>query len=116
MKCNDLRRWKLDLKAVSVRLHHWIQGDPGDYQHSHPWNFVTVVLRGGYDDIGEGRDTDFVRAPCVRYRPHTWRHSVINCQPNTWTIVLTGPVVRSWRFWIGRREVDQSAWNLRACD
>lgn len=116
-KCNDLRRWKLSLGDwFSVRLHHWVTGDPPNYQHMHPWNFLTIVLRGGYDDIGEGRDDDFVCAPAIRYRSLTWRHSIINTKPNTWTIVLTGRVLSKWRFWIGQSEVDEAAWNLRSCD
>ena len=115
-KCNDLRRWKFELgKFFSVRLHHWVAGDPPRFQLSHPWNFVTIVLWGGYDDIGEGRQTDRVRAPTIRYRPLTWRHSVVNVRPGTWSLVLTGQIVNSWRFWIENREVDAKEWNKRRC-
>lgn len=115
-KCNDLRRWKLEVgNLFSVRLHHWVAGDPKVYQHAHPWNFITFVLRGGYDDVGEGRSPDRVRAPAFRYRPLTWRHSVINVLPGTWSIVLAGKVVRPWQFWIGSRQVDVNEWNDRSC-
>lgn len=116
-KCNDLRRWKVEFgRFTSIRFHHWVKGDPEEYQHMHPWNFLTIVLRGGYDDVGEGRPTDYVRAPCIRYRPMTWKHSVINVQPGTRTIVLTGRVIKSWRYWISGREVNEEEWNGRICD
>lgn len=116
-KCNDLRRWKLAFGDwFSVRLHHWVKGDPPNYQHAHPWNFLTIVLSGGYDDIGDGRPIDHVRAPAIRYRSLTWRHAVINVLPRTWTIVLTGRIVRPWRFWIDNREVGELEWNGRVCD
>lgn len=116
-RCNDLRRWKLEIgQWCSIRLHHWVKGDPPEYQHAHPWNFLTLVLRGGYTDIGQGRPADQVRAPAIRYRPYTWRHSVIDTLPNTWTIVITGRIVNQWRFWIGHRQVDEAQWNLRTCD
>lgn len=116
-KCNDLRRLlKIENKYFSIRIHHWVTGDPPQYQHTHPWNFLTIVLWGGYDDIGEDRATDLVRGPCIRYRPLTWRHSVINVLPRTWTIVITGKVVRKWRFWIEDMEVDEITWGLRKCD
>jgi hypothetical protein len=116
-KCNDLRRWKLAVGSLfSVRLHHWVKGDPGEYQHSHPWNFLTLVLWGGYDDVGEGRPVDHVHAPAVRYRRMNWRHSVINVRPHTWTVVITGRMLGRWRFWIGARPVAEQEWNLRACD
>lgn len=115
-RCNGLRRWKVAAgQWFSVRLHHWTEGDPPAYQHSHPWNFLTVVLSGGYDDIGEDRPDDHVRAPAVRYRPLTWRHSVINVRPRTWTVVVTGRALSVWRFWINSNEVDEAAWNQRSC-
>jgi len=115
-RCNDLRRWKLEAgRLFSVRLHHWVAGDPEEYQHMHPWNFLTIVLWGGYDDVAEGRPTDYVRAPAVRYRPMSWRHSVINVRPGTWSLVITGRVLGAWRFFIRNREVDVQEWNERPC-
>lgn len=116
-RCNDLRRWKIKVGDLfSIRLHHWVQGDPPEYQHKHPWNFLTIVLWGGYDDVGEGRAADRVRAPTIRYRGKEWRHAVINVLPRTWTIVITGRVIDRWRFWIGSRQVDVKEWNQRVCD
>jgi hypothetical protein len=116
-RCNDLRRWKIEIGSwFSIRLHHWVEGDPEKYQHKHPWNFLTIVLRGGYDDVGEGRPVDHVRAPTIRYRTKDWRHAVVNCLPGTWTVVITGRVIDKWRFWIGSREVNTDEWNGRICD
>lgn len=116
-RCNDLRRWKLQVGSLfSIRLHHWVAGDPPDYQHAHPWNFLTLVLTGGYTDVGHGRSPDVVRAPAIRYRNRYWRHSVIHTKPHTWSVVITGPAVDAWRFWIGRRQVTEEEWNLRSCD
>lgn len=116
-KCNDLRRWKLTFGSLfSIRLHHWVKGDPEEYQHAHPWNFITIVLWGGYDDIGEGREPDLVRAPVVRYRPMSWRHSVVNCRPHTWTLVITGRLLGSWRYWMHDNEVTEEEWNGRVCN
>lgn len=115
-KCNDLRRLKFEFGDwFSIRFHWWVAGDPVEFQHTHPWNFLTFVLWGGYDDVGVARPTDYVRAPCVRYRPYTWRHSVINVRPNSFTIVLTGKVITQWRFWIWGHEVDEKTWNNREC-
>lgn len=116
-KCNDLRRWRFSAGSLfSIRLHHWVKGDPEPYQHAHPWNFLTIVLSGGYEDVGEGRETDYVRAPTLRYRRLDWRHSVINVLPGTWTIVITGRILSKWRFWMHGREVTELEWNERICD
>jgi hypothetical protein len=116
-RCNDLRRWKLTVGSLfSVRLHHWVKGDPQDYQHTHPWNFLSIVLLGGYDDVGEGRATDYVRAPCIRYRRMDWRHSVVNVKSGTWTVVITGRLLSRWRFWMHGQEVNEQQWDGRQCD
>lgn len=115
-KCNDLRRWKLSLwGGISIRLHHWVEGDPREYQHSHPWNFLTFVLRGGYTDVGDGRPDDVVRAPAVRLRSSEWRHAVTKVRPSTWSIVITGRLIDRWKFWIGRWRVNEQEWNEREC-
>lgn len=31
-----------------VRIHHILASDPGRHMHTHPWTFVSVILRGGY--------------------------------------------------------------------
>jgi hypothetical protein len=116
-KCNDLRRWKLETKSGwSARLHHWVEGDPEDYQHAHPWTFISIVLRGGYTDRGDGRPDDVLRAFQYRVRDTDWRHSVIDVLPHTWTIVITGPKIDAWRFWMWGRQVTREEWDGRACD
>ncbi len=116
-KCNDLRRWKIEIgKLFSIRLHRWMKGDPREYQHKHPWNFITIVFWGGYYDVGEGREPDLVQAPAIRYRDKNWRHAVVNPIPGTLSLVITGRVIDKWRFWIGSREVNTDEWNGRICD
>lgn len=114
--CGDLRRWKVELpNGISLRLHHWAAGDPPQYQHAHPWPFLTIVIWGGYDDIADGRPVDCVRAPAVRLRDTNWRHSVVDPLPHTWSIVITGRKLKTWRFWMSGRQVDSEEWNTRAC-
>lgn len=105
-----LGRW------ASIRFHRWLKGDPPHLQHSHPWSFITFVLRGGYDDVGYGRPTDRVRAPAIRFRDRNWKHAVCNVLPGTCSIVVTGPIRASWRFWIRDVEVDEATWNMRNCE
>lgn len=117
-KCNDLRRWKLEdpIWGWSIRLHHWVKGDPEEYQHAHPWSFLALVLRGGYVDRGDGRPDDVVHAPAIRLRDKEWRHTIVDVRPHTWTVVVTGPKLKPWRFWIRGRQVDRSEWDARVCD
>lgn len=117
-KCNDLRRpVKLELPGgLSLRIHHWVEGDPPEYQHAHPWSFITFVLWGGYTDRGDGRPDDIVKGPTVRFRDTNWRHAVVDPLPHTWSVILTGFKFKSWRFWMHGREVDRNEWDGRICD
>lgn len=42
-----LRRISFYLKKGSVKI-HWIQNDDMDEHHSHPWDFKSLILFGGY--------------------------------------------------------------------
>lgn len=116
IRCNDLRRVKLELPGgASLRLHHWRAGDPEHLQHRHPWAFLTVVLRGGYRDAGEGRPDDLVRAPAARWRGRDWQHSVTDVVPGTVSVVVTMPQRGPWRYFISGREVGELEWDRREC-
>lgn len=113
--CPALRRWRFTVgDAFSIRLHRWLTDDPPDYQHSHAWPFLTVVLKGGYRDITP-HGSQALRAGQIVFRPADHRHAVVDCV-GCWTLVLTGRAVRPWMFWIGERQVDPHEWNTRVCD
>lgn len=98
-KCPYMHRWVLDFGAFALRLHRWISSDDQRAFHDHAWDFITCVLRGSYVDISE-RGKDFLTAGSIRFRPATHRHTVQILQPGTWTVLVTGPVVRRWGFWV----------------
>jgi hypothetical protein len=95
----------------SVML-HWINEPDSDrHPHCHPWNFWSLVLRGGYTEVNYV--TSFSR-PAVRddlaernswprwslHRMTTRRaHRITSVQPRTVTLVVTGRRVREWGFW-----------------
>lgn len=99
-ECPYMRRWVLDFGAFALRLHRWESSDDHRAFHDHAWNFWTFVLRGSYVDVSD-RGKDVLRAGSLRYRPATHRHTVKILQPGTWTLVLSGPVIRRWGFWVG---------------
>lgn len=96
-----LRRWRVETPWFSVRVHHWLHSDDSRNVHDHPWDFVTVILRGSYVDEGRnGRQR--VRAGRAYYRPATHAHWVHLDRGPAWTLVLTGPKIRRWGFWLDR--------------
>ena len=105
-----LIRWVLDLGAGgSIRLHHWLSSDDMRYSHDHSWWFVVFVLWGGYWDCtpifrqGQmvGWEKRWLRPGAVKYRTPEHKHCVeIPEGRSNWSLLLTGPVVRKWGFWI----------------
>lgn len=99
-ECPYVYRWRLEIRGVgSIRVHHWIGPDDDRAFHDHPWWFWTFVFKGSYTDKSPDGD-DRLRAPALRYRPALHRHTVVPDHPGgAWTILVTGPRVRTWGFW-----------------
>lgn len=77
---------------------HWInKPDPEPFLHDHPVSFLSLILRGGYNEnrngIIECRTLwNFIRAS------DNDKHSIIDILPNTVTICFMGPKTREWGF------------------
>jgi hypothetical protein len=98
-ECPYLKRWVLNLSLFSLRIHHWLSSDDDRNFHDHPWWFLTFVIRGGYTDVNPlGRER--VGRWSVKFRPALHRHTVEVDTGGCWTILLCGPILRSWGFWV----------------
>jgi hypothetical protein len=125
--CPMMRRWVLETPIGSLRVHHFIRSDEDRAMHDHPWGFVSLPLRHGYEDLtwcpdchgrglagGRGGPTGF--APCSTCegdgrvaevcRPWrlVWRraghkHQVRVTEAGAWTLIATGRKRRTWGFW-----------------
>lgn len=97
--CPYLIRWVLDLKLLSIRLHHWLGSDDARNFHDHPWNFITIVFAGSYDDVSpKGRET--LSPGSIRFRKAEHCHTVEVGPQGCWSLLLTGPKLRIWGFWV----------------
>tara|TARA_B100001758_G_C18081198_1_gene438342 strand:+ start:135 stop:575 length:441 start_codon:yes stop_codon:yes gene_type:complete len=98
-----LERYYIFLKnrknfPFNVFLHRFLKSDP-DELHDHPWNFRTIILRGGYwEHTHEGK---FWR------KPWTYRYCTANCfhrielDPNVkecWTLFIPSKSYKEWGF------------------
>lgn len=99
-ECPYVIRWRFETPWFSIRLHHWLAADDDRAFHDHPWSFTTFVLKGGYTDMTPA-GSEYLRAPVVRHREAEHRHTVFPDMGGAWTIVVTGPKVRTWGFWAG---------------
>lgn len=106
-----LTRWTI-LQAFgwALMLHCMRRPDQDRCLHDHPWKFVTLVLRGGYEEevaeteshsgpIGTLMYTRWNPPGTLLYRPamHTHRVSRLPHGP-CWTLVLRSGYVRTWGF------------------
>jgi len=86
-------------------LHHWLESDDQRNPHSHPWWFFSFVLSGSYLDVGM-KQTIVRKKFSIKFYPHSHVHKV-----NTrgcWTLLLTGPAIHNWGFYVGDQFVSKS--------
>lgn len=108
-ECPYAFRWLVDVRAFSIRLHHWVGNDDLRAPHDHPWSFVTFVIAGSYTDVQPDGD-EVLRRGSVRFRPMLHRHSVKLNTPSVWTVVITGPHRRPFCFWPNGKRVKANKW------
>ncbi len=128
-----LRRWFIfRSKYFNIYLHHIARPDEDPDPHDHPWNFLSVLLRGGYTEAQYKMGilnlppspltnvtscyrrlylgTTTRSCPSIGYRKAETVHQIETVKPNTWTLVFTGRDRRDWGFvdfwkgWIFWRE------------
>lgn len=105
---------------VNVYVHKFMRSDDDRALHDHPWWFVSLMLRGEYDEVTAG-GMKRRSAGSIAFRPAEWRHRVqllaklagtgpagpILEEVPCWTLIVTGRRVRTWGFWC-------QDWNHRA--
>lgn len=101
------------LSFLSVMLHRIYLSDT-DCQHSHPWNFISLILKGGYLEYTP-KGSKYYSAPSILYRPADWIHrlEVDETKAPVITMVITGKKIRNWGFvtpkgWIPWRQYKNS--------
>lgn len=104
-----LKRWRLIQTPWFALFLHKINLDDGDRcLHDHPYNFTSLILRGGYEEIVDKTNADQLNDyPDV----NNWgvgslhwmkaerfhRITVLNRIP-TWTLIFVGRRRRKWGF------------------
>lgn len=98
----------LQTRWFKIFLHKICRSDDDPDPHDHPWNFATLILRGGYYDerhMWDGVERtelvgDKMTPGRVAYRKaeHIHRVRLLDESKPTWTLVLLGKRVRKWTF------------------
>lgn len=101
----------------SVML-HWLTPDPQPDMHDHPVSFLSLLVRGWYqeeipcDCDAAGLGTHIATRLAWNFKRATDRHRIVATSTPCVTLVFAGPVVRSWGFhtsrgWVPWRQYDQ---------
>lgn len=112
------RRWRLFWTPwFAIYLHHIEQSDKDKDPHNHPWNFVSLVLWGGYVETlydykeRQGWDvrilTRMITSLCYRSRKQFHKFKLI-CP--TWTLVFTGKDYGEWGYNTNSGYVDKDTY------
>lgn len=87
-----------------IFLHHILRSDEDPELHDHPWNFVSLILWSGYDEVVPvGGSTIIHRirkvrgGDMIRHRAAD-AHRLILDRP-AWTLVAVTGKKRHWGFW-----------------
>lgn len=100
-----LHRWCLvpRNRECNIYLHHII-GPDEPVMHDHPWRFKSIILNGEYleftDNGAQIRTAGFSHTMEARDS-----HFIEHVAPDTWTLIITGPIEREWGFWIDNQWV-----------
>lgn len=110
---NYLTRWRIvQTPWFGLYLHRLDGPDPRATLHDHPWNFTSLVLRGGYVerrldpstlDVDEGREVRWVN----RLRTHDAHAIVRLLRVPTWTLLFVGARRRTWGYLDGPMSDDR---------
>lgn len=89
----------LELKWLCSVYFHVFNTVEQDRFHTHAFNGLAIVLRGGYweeflDESGQ-RCQKWV-GPGIRYIPRAYNHRLLRSKSNTLSILFAGPWSRTW--------------------
>lgn len=99
-----LTRWRIvETPWASLFLHRFDGPDSRPVLHDHPWSFVSIILRGGYQEERRDERDRTVRTRQIRFvnvmrRDDAHFISHLNRLP-TWSLLLVGKRRRTWGYW-----------------
>jgi hypothetical protein len=101
-----LHRWGLSIDRIGgIYLHRMDAPDPGIDMHSHPWAWVGIILKGGYQELRSTENNPEESTWTTRH-PGSIKSMGLNeihtitglLKKNSWSLVIKGPYRRAWGF------------------
>lgn len=99
--------WCFQKLGIGIRIHCIMQSDHDGAYHDHPWNFMSVILSGGYwehrplfdkglfaGDVAER----FQEGDVVFRKAGDLHRLALSEGQHAWTLFITGPWLQDWGF------------------
>jgi len=98
------QRWRLfSCPWFRVYIHKICESDADEHMHTHPWNFISFILKGGYHQLF-CTDLDmlpslqiFKRFDLIHMNKYDGHKITLSHTP-TWTLVFAYGVYSSWGY------------------
>lgn len=103
LSCPFAYRYLIGTPLFSIRFHYWKSSDDNRARHTHPWNFITMVLWGQYIDI-TNNGAELMTPFKIRFRRADHAHWVKIDKPCL-SLVITGREFKHWGMWINEKWV-----------
>jgi hypothetical protein len=95
MENKTAKTWK-DKYLPNLFVHHFVGAEnkqwiDNEVSHTHPWNTVSIVVKGGYiEEENYSGITKEINAPAIVPRHWKTSHRFTQVTPNTWTLWFHG--------------------------
>lgn len=91
-------RWTLfECPWGGIHLHTFYRPDEDEHLHDHPWDFWSLIIKGGYKEQTPNGERKVRRFSLVKRKAED-AHKVIDLDGITRSIVFTGPRRRQWGY------------------
>lgn len=78
----------LKVGRLHIRLHRILSPDATPFLHSHPFDYLSIIVRGGYTERTESGLKKY-GVGSLLFRSHKTHHRLEAVEPNTLTIFIT---------------------------
>jgi hypothetical protein len=96
------RRWRIfETPTLSLYYHQIFRSDEDRHCHSHPWNFASLILSGGYHEYDQTDNLGYKEflPGSLNYHQAEDFHHLSLLEPTT-TLVLTFGTRREWGYYV----------------
>lgn len=99
--------WVLQRFGIAIRIHHILRSDDARAFHDHPWWFLTLILRGGYEEVRPVMQSNLYTGDTHTWhnpgtvlfrRASDWHRLNVPAGRTTWTLFITGKYRNRWGF------------------